>query len=71
MLWRISEKTQKINNNKEIICYYDNNYLTEHPYKNPEIKECYSSLNECFKKENIYFLIKNVIKIHVFIIQLF
>ena len=51
-----------VDNNNEIICYYDNNCLTEHPYKNPETKECYSSLNECFEKENNYFFNKECYK---------
>ena len=44
-----------VDNNNETKCYNDNQCLAEQPYQNPETKECYTSLNECFNKGNNFF----------------
>ena len=40
---------------KKIICYDDNNCPSEHPYQNPDTKECFSSLEKCLEKNNFFF----------------
>ena len=47
-----------VDNNNETKCYNDNQCLADQPYQNPETKECYSSLNECFSKDNNFFFNK-------------
>ena len=48
--------------NEEIKCLEDNNCISDYPYQNPDIKECYSSLDNCFSKENNYFFNKECYK---------
>ena len=51
-----------VDNNNEIECYNDNNCSAGHPYQNPDTMECYSSLTECFNKENNFFFNKECYK---------
>ena len=51
-----------IDNNNKIECYNDNDCSAEHPYHNPETRECFSSLDDCFNKENNYFFNKECYK---------
>ena len=43
---------------EETICYSDENCPSDLLYQNPETKECYSSLDDCFEKGNNYFFNK-------------
>ena len=59
----ISDDTQNINNckysffveNGETTCFSSNNCPTDYTYQNPDSNECFSSLDDCFTKENNYF----------------
>ena len=51
-----------VDNNNKIECYNDNNCSAGHPYQNPDTMECYSSLTECFSKENNFFFNKECYK---------
>ena len=44
--------------NNKLICYNDDNCIAGYNYQNPDTKECFSSLNDCFEKENNYFFNK-------------
>ena len=48
------------NNNKT--CFSTNNCPSDYNYKNPNTKECYLSLDDCFSKENRYFFNNNCYK---------
>ena len=50
------------NESDELKCFSDNNCLTEYSYQNPETKECFSSLEDCFIKQNNYFFNKECYK---------
>ena len=39
-------------------CFSNDNCISENNYQNPDTKECYSSLDDCFLKENNYFFNK-------------
>jgi len=41
--------------NEETTCFSDNNCPSEYTYQNPDSKECFSSLNDCFSKGNNFF----------------
>ena len=44
--------------NNIFTCYSDDNCISGYNYQNPDTKECYSSLDDCFSKENNYFFNK-------------
>ena len=41
--------------NEETICLSNDNCINGYPFQNPDTKECYSSLNDCFNKGNSFF----------------
>ena len=48
--------------NGEITCFEDNNCLSNYSYQNPDTKECFLSLDDCFSKGNNFFFNKECYK---------